>query len=80
MEADQRVPAGADGETRRDAPRTPVAQTGGDPLEGHTSRAVDQSLTGLRTHAVEMGGLVIDQVGTAVQALLERDLRLVDRR
>jgi len=78
MEADQRVPAGADGETRRDAPRTPVAQTGGDPLEGHTSRAVDQSLTGLRTHAVEMGGLVIDQVGTAVQALLERDLRLVD--
>ena len=49
-----------------------------DPLEGHTSKTVDQSLHELRTHAVEMGGLVIDQVGTAVRALLERDARLAD--
>jgi phosphate transport system protein len=49
-----------------------------DPLEGHTSKTVDQSLHELRTHAVEMGGLVIDQVGTAVKALLERDARLAD--
>ena len=49
-----------------------------DPLEGHTSKTVDQSLTELRTHAVEMGGLVIDQVGSAVAALLERDARTAD--
>jgi phosphate transport system protein len=49
-----------------------------DPAEGHTSRAVDQSLVTLRLHAVEMGGLAIDQVATAVRALLERDSRLAD--
>jgi phosphate transport system protein len=49
------------------------------PLEGHTSRTVDQALTELRTHAVEMGGLVIDQVGSAVRALLERDAGLAER-
>jgi phosphate transport system protein len=49
-----------------------------DPLEGHTSKTVDQSLHELRTHAVEMGGLVIDQVGSAVKALLDRDLRLAE--
>jgi len=49
-----------------------------DPHEGHTSKTVDQALHELRTHAVEMGGLVIDQVGSAVKALLERDLRLAD--
>jgi phosphate transport system protein len=47
-----------------------------DPLDGHTSKTVDQALHELRTHAVEMGGLVIDQVGSAVRALLERDGRL----
>ena len=49
-----------------------------DPHEGHTSKTVDQALHELRTHAVEMGGLVIDQVGSAVKALLERDLRLAE--
>ena len=49
-----------------------------DPHEAHTSKTVDQSLTELRMHAVEMGGLVIDQVGSAVRALLERDVRLAD--
>ena len=49
-----------------------------DPLEGHTSKTVDQALHELRTHAVEMGGLVIDQVGSAVKALLERDGRLAE--
>ena len=49
-----------------------------DPVEGHTIRSVDQSLAGLRTHAVEMGGLVIDQVSSAVTALLERDVRLAE--
>jgi len=48
-------------------------------LEGHTSKTVDQALTELRTHAVEMGGLVIDQVGSAVRALLERDGALAER-
>jgi len=49
-----------------------------DPLEGHTSKTVDQALHELRTHAVEMGGLVIDQVGSAVRALLERDVRVAE--
>jgi phosphate transport system protein len=49
-----------------------------DPVEGHTSKSVDQSLHALRMHAVEMGGLVIDQVGTAVKALLDRDPRLAE--
>jgi phosphate transport system protein len=48
-------------------------------LESHTSKTVDQALTELRTHAVEMGGLVIDQVGTAVSALLERDTARAER-
>ena len=47
-------------------------------LEGHISKTVDQALTELRTHAVEMGGLVIDQVGSAVRALLERDAPLAE--
>jgi phosphate transport system protein len=51
---------------------------GGDPVEGHISKTVDQTLLGLRMLAVEMGGLVIDQVGSAVSALLERDLRLAE--
>jgi phosphate transport system protein len=49
-----------------------------DPHDGHTSKSVDQTLHELRTHAVEMGGLVIDQVGSAVRALLDRDARLAD--
>lgn len=49
-----------------------------DPLEGHTQKTVDQALHELRTLAVEMGGLVIDQVGSAVRALLDRDARLAE--
>jgi phosphate transport system protein len=44
----------------------------------HTSHVVEQSLAGVRLRAVEMGGLVIDQVATAVRALLERDPGLAD--
>ncbi len=47
-----------------------------DPIEGHTLKAVEQTLLGLRMHAVEMGGLVIDQVGASIRALLERDPNL----
>jgi phosphate transport system protein len=39
---------------------------------------MDQSLIGLRMVAVEMGGLVIDQIGSAVRALLDRDPRLAE--
>jgi phosphate transport system protein len=56
----------------------PASPRGGDPIEGHTSKTVDQSLHGLRMHAVEMGGLVIDQVGASVRALIERDARLAE--
>ncbi len=44
-----------------------------DPAEGHTSRALDNALAELRLSTVSMGGLVIDQVSTAVRALLNAD-------
>lgn len=44
-----------------------------DPAEGHTARSFDAALSELRLHAVAMGGLVIDQVSTAVRALLDGD-------
>ena len=47
-----------------------------DPMEGHTAKAFDGALTELRLHAVSMGGLVIDQVATAVRALLDADSAL----
>ena len=47
-----------------------------DPMEGHTAKAFDGALTQLRLHAVGMGGLVIDQVSTAVRALLDADAAL----
>ncbi len=43
----------------------------GDPAEGHTAKAFDQALADLRLQAVSMGGLAIDQVGSAMRALLE---------
>jgi len=51
---------------------------GGDPTEGHTVKSVDRGLAELRLLAVRMGGLVIDQVGSAVRALLEHDARLAE--
>ena len=80
MQADEQVavaagdPATGAGRDTFGAP----AHAGGDPIEGHTSKTVDQSLHALRMHAVEMGGLVIDQVGSSVRALLERDSRLAE--
>jgi len=47
-----------------------------DPTASHTSSAVDESVAGLRMHALEMGALVIEQVASAVRALLERDSAL----
>jgi phosphate transport system protein len=47
-----------------------------DPTDPHTSSSVDQSLAGLRLHALEMGALVIDQVAGAVRALVENDTSL----
>ncbi len=44
-----------------------------DPAEGHTSKALDHALAELRLSTVGMGGLVIDQVSTAVRALLDAD-------
>jgi phosphate transport system protein len=78
MEADEQVPAAARAAAARHGTAGVASEAGSDPLEGHTSKAMDQSLTDLRTHAVEMGGLVIDQVGSAVKALLDRDPRLAD--
>ena len=46
---------------------------GSDPSEPHTSSTVDQSVAGLRLHALEMGALVIEQVAGAVKSLVERD-------
>jgi phosphate transport system protein len=78
MEADEQVTASAVSTAPQSPPNPTGSHAGSDPLEGHTSKAVDYSLTDLRTHAVEMGGLVIDQVGSAVRALLDRDLRLAE--
>ena len=47
-----------------------------DPTEPHTSSNVDQSVAGLRLHALEMGALVIEQVAAAVKSLVERDAEL----
>ena len=47
-----------------------------DPAEGHTARVFDTALSELRLHVVTMGGLAIDQVGTAVRALLDGDADL----
>lgn len=49
-----------------------------DPVEGHTARAFDTALAELRMHVVSMGGLAIDQVSTAVRALLDSDATLAD--
>ena len=57
-----------------DATSGPVS----DPAEGHTSKAVDQSLAGLRLRVVAMGGLVIDQVATCVRALVDHDAKLAE--
>ncbi|HWK49631.1 MAG TPA: PhoU domain-containing protein, partial [Steroidobacter sp.] len=46
---------------------------GPDPVEGHTAKAFDAALSDLRLQIVGMGGLVIDQVSSAVHALLEGD-------
>ncbi|HET7202715.1 MAG TPA: phosphate signaling complex protein PhoU [Steroidobacteraceae bacterium] len=47
-----------------------------DPTEPHTSSTVDQSISGLRLHALEMGALVIEQVANAAKALLDRNAAL----
>ena len=49
-----------------------------DPTEGHTAKAFDAALADLRLHVVTMGGLAIDQVSTAMRALLEGDSGLTD--
>jgi phosphate transport system protein len=60
-------------------PGTPAGPAGvGDPTEGHTVKSIDRGLADLRLLAVQMGGLVIDQVGTAVRSLLEHDVRLAE--
>jgi phosphate transport system protein len=50
----------------------------GDPIEGHTVRVFDRALAELRFNTVAMGGLVIDQVSTAVRALLDGDATLAN--
>jgi len=44
-----------------------------DPTEGHTAKALDHALGELRLQTVALGGLVIDQVTTAIRALLSGD-------
>jgi phosphate transport system protein len=46
-----------------------------DPAEGHTAKALDFSLGELRLRSVALGGLVIDQVTTAIRALLTSDAK-----
>lgn len=53
-----------------------AATVEGDRSEGHTLKALDQALADLRLHVLSMGGLIIDQVNSAMRALLESDLEL----
>jgi phosphate transport system protein len=80
MQADEQTTATSGGMSPSVSPpsREAFGSGAGDPSEGHTSTAVEQSLIDLRMYAVEMGGLVIDQVGSAVKALLDRDPRLAE--
>jgi phosphate transport system protein len=39
----------------------------------HTDKTYEEELAQLRTHVLEMGGLVEDQIGQAIHALVERD-------
>ncbi|MFL6548085.1 MAG: phosphate signaling complex protein PhoU, partial [Povalibacter sp.] len=55
---------------------TSLAQPPSDPIEGHTAKVFDAALGDLRLHVVAMGGLAIDQVSTAVRALLDEDTSL----
>lgn len=50
-----------------------------DPVEGHTAKAFDAALSDLRLQIVGMGGLVIDQVSSAVRALLDGDASVAER-
>lgn len=52
----------------------PVSST--DPVEGHTAKAFDSALAELRLHVVAMGGLAIDQVSSAMRALLDGNATL----
>ncbi|HVF16743.1 MAG TPA: phosphate signaling complex protein PhoU [Steroidobacteraceae bacterium] len=47
-----------------------------DPAEGHTAKVFDTALSELRLNVVAMGGLAINQVATAVRALLDGDAEL----
>lgn len=81
METDERVSPAAAAMAPSSGEKSGVASEphrGGDPVEGHTIRSIDQSLSSLRNHVVEMGGLVIDQVSSAVNSLLDRDARLAE--
>jgi phosphate transport system protein len=80
METDERVTRAGGTSVAPGARAGPASDShhGGDPVEGHTIRSVDQSLSSLRNHVVEMGGLVIDQVSSAVNSLLDRDANLAE--
>jgi len=50
----------------------------GEPTEGHIYTGLDSALASLRLQILQMGGLVVDQVTTAVRALLEYDRAAAD--
>jgi len=51
----------------------------GDPVEGHTLKAVDQALGDLRLRTVVLGTLVIEQVSAAAGSLLTADRVLAEK-
>ncbi|MGF1527074.1 MAG: phosphate signaling complex protein PhoU [Candidatus Competibacterales bacterium] len=48
-------------------------------VSGHTVKSYDQELARVRGQLLEMGGLVEDQIGWAVKALVAPDLAVVDQ-
>jgi phosphate transport system protein len=55
-----------------------MSQGMSDPVEGHTDKSFDAALSDLRLRIVGMGGLVIDQVSSAVRALLDNDASVAE--
>ena len=45
------------------------------PMEGHTVQRFDGELSNLHLMILEMGGLVLDQVSSALRALREKDIQ-----
>ncbi len=49
-----------------------------EPTEGHTVKRYDAELSHLRSRVIEMGGLALDQINQAIEALIKEDLEAAE--